>query len=115
LRRLAEFGDVGAGDERLTLADQHDGFDRAVVDGLLHALHDAGAQLLRQCVHRRIVQRKHADFAFDGEIDHGVDSHHQCVSQNDQPAMKIGPRRDRKPAADAAGCMRSVHSAGRAL
>ena len=38
LHRAAELGDVGAGDEGAALADQHDGLDGRIGDGLLEAL-----------------------------------------------------------------------------
>jgi hypothetical protein len=83
LRRLAELSDVGAGDEGLAFADQHDCFDRAVVGRFLHSFDDALADLLRQRVHRSGIDRENSDIAFDGEIGDGVDSPHQCVSHTE--------------------------------
>ena len=77
LRRLAELGDVGAGDERPAVADQHDGLDGGVGDRLLHAFDDAVAHLLRQRVHRRRIDGQHGDVALRGQIRNGIDGPHR--------------------------------------
>ena len=73
---LAELGDVGAGDEGLAVADQHDRLDRRVGDGGLEGALQPLADHGRQGVDRRRVQRDDADVAFHGEISDGVDRGH---------------------------------------
>ena len=48
LRRLAEFGDIGAGDEGAAGANQHDGLDGGVGHGLSDGIAKAGADVRRQ-------------------------------------------------------------------
>ena len=64
LRRLAEFGDVGARDEGLALADQHDGLHVRVVDRLLDAVGDAFAHRRRKRVHGWRIEGDDGDAAF---------------------------------------------------
>jgi hypothetical protein len=61
-RLAAELADVGAGDERPALADQHDR-RRAAVDGLRHALGEPLAHVPAQRVHGRVVDHDHGDVA----------------------------------------------------
>ncbi len=79
-RRLAELGDVGAGDERLAGAGQHDGLDRVVGDGLLDPRQDAGTDIGRQRVDRRRVDRQHGDAGVHGKVGDRIDGRHRCVS-----------------------------------
>ena len=74
--RLAEFGNVGAGDEGPPAADDHDGLDRAVRFRRLDAAFEAVADGLRQRVHRRGVDRDQRDLAVDGEVGDGIDGGH---------------------------------------
>ena len=57
LRRLAEFGDVGAGDEGAAGAGQHDRLHFRVRDRALHAFEDAAAHRGAQRFDRRTVDR----------------------------------------------------------
>ena len=77
-RGLAEFGNVSAGDERPSVADDDDRLDRAVRLRRFDASFEALADDLRQRVHWRGVDRNQRDFAFDRKVDdriyggHGV-------------------------------------------
>jgi len=75
-RGLAEFGNVGACDERPAVADDDDRLDRAVrfrrFDASLEALSDG----LRQSVHWRRVDRNQRDFAFDRKVNDRIDGGH---------------------------------------
>ena len=81
-RRLAELGDVGAGDERLAVADEHDRLGLRIGDGLADAVQDTDTHLLRQRVDGRIVDRQDRDVTVGGELDHGVDG---CHGRGDYP------------------------------
>ena len=76
LRRLAEFGDVGAGDEGAAFADEHDRFRVRVGDGLFEAARQSVAHGRRERVHRRRIQGEDGDLAVIGEVGHGVDGSH---------------------------------------
>jgi hypothetical protein len=77
LRRFAELGDVGAGDECPAVADQHYRLDGGVGDRLLHAFDDAVAHLLRQRVHGRRIDGQHGDVALRSQIRNGIDGPHR--------------------------------------
>jgi hypothetical protein len=79
-RRLAEFADIGAGDEGLAGADQHDRLDRIIGDGGLEAGFQPLAHRCRQCIHRRRVQGQDGDLAVDGEIGYRIDGCHGLPS-----------------------------------
>ena len=74
--RLAEFGNVGAGDERPPVADDDDRLDGAVpfrrFDAALEALSDG----LRQGVHWRRIDRDQRNFAFDRKVDDRIHGGH---------------------------------------
>ncbi len=72
----AEFGDVGAGDERLALADQHDGFDGWIGLRLLKALEQPVAHSSRQRIHWRRVERDDGDLAIVRKISDRIDGRH---------------------------------------
>src|ERR1700676_872678 len=61
LRRLAEFGDVGAGDEGAAGAGQHDRLHFRIGDRALDAIENAAADGRAQRVHRRTVDRDDGD------------------------------------------------------
>ena len=75
-RGLAEFGNVGAGDEGPPVADDNDRLDRAVRLGLLDAPIEAVADGLRQSVHRRRVDRDQRDFALNRKVGDRIDGGH---------------------------------------
>src|SRR6266478_4993593 len=70
--RLAEFGDVGAGDEGTAGAGQHDRLHFRIGDGALHAIEDAAPDRSAERVHRRIVDRDDCDHVLTLELDHFV-------------------------------------------
>ncbi len=72
LRRLAEFGDVGAGDEGAAGAGQHDRLHFGIGDRALHALQDTAADRGAQRVHGRTVDRDNGDHVMTLELDHFV-------------------------------------------
>ena len=72
LRRLAEFGDVGAGNEGAAGAGQHDRLDFGIGDGALDAIQDAAANGGAQRVHRGTVDRDNGDHVMTLELDHFV-------------------------------------------
>jgi hypothetical protein len=76
LRRLAELGDVGAGNERAPRARNHDRGDIAVRGGLLEAVAQALAHVLAERVDRRIVHGEHRDAAAAIEVDGLADGGH---------------------------------------
>ena len=81
---LAEFGDVGAGDEGSPCADDHDRLDGAVRFGRLDPLLEAVAHGLRQRVDRRRVDRDRRDVSVDREFGDGIDGGHgfpPCVGE----------------------------------
>ncbi len=63
--RLAEFGDVGAGDEGAPGADQHDRLDGGIGRRLRMPSRKPVAHLRRQRVHRRRIDRQDGDVALD--------------------------------------------------
>ena len=72
LRRLAEFGDVGAGDEGAACAGQHDRLNFRVRNRALHAFEDAAAYRRTQRVDRRTVDRDDGDDVMTLEFYHFV-------------------------------------------
>ena len=74
--RLAEFGDVGAGDEGASRTDDDDRLDRAVRLGRLDAALEPVANRLRQRVDRRRVDRDGRDVAVDRQFGDGIDRGH---------------------------------------
>lgn len=54
-RRLAEFGDVGTGEEGAPLAADHHGLDAVIAGSLGHRIGQSRAHRLAECVDRRIV------------------------------------------------------------
>src|SRR5438046_6502581 len=70
--RLAEFGNVGAGDEGAAGAGQNDGLHFRIGDGALHAIEDAAPDRSAERVHRRIVDRDDGDNVMTLELDHFV-------------------------------------------
>ena len=73
----AELGDVGAGDERAAVTDQHDGLDVGVGGGLGNAIADALAHVVAEGVDWRVVDDDQSDVAVGletnrlGECGHG--------------------------------------------
>jgi len=63
LRRLAEFADIGAGDEGLALADQHDRRDGGIGDGSLDAIDQTLPHGDAESVHGRVVDGEDGDGA----------------------------------------------------
>ncbi len=76
LRRLAEFGDVGAGEKGAPGAGDHDRLDGSVVARLAQRLGEPGADLVLQRVDRRVVDGDDRDSAVAAQIDAGVDIAH---------------------------------------
>ncbi|MDZ7645061.1 MAG: hypothetical protein U5K76_13110 [Woeseiaceae bacterium] len=76
LRRLAEFADVGSGDERAAVAAQHARVDAAVAVQRLKACHEPGPHRLRQGIDGRVIDGDHGDSAatFDFDDAHGLGS-----------------------------------------
>ena len=74
--RLAELGNVGAGDEGPPVADEDDRLDRAVRVSLPYAPIETVADGLRKRVHRRRVDRHQRDFVLDREVDDRIDGGH---------------------------------------
>src|SRR5205823_323373 len=68
-RRLAELGDVGAGDEGAPGAGDDDGADRRVGDRLGDAVTQPLAHVLAQRVDGRVVDGEHVDATAAIEID----------------------------------------------
>ena len=76
LRRLAEFGDVGAGEKGAPGAGDHHRLDSVVVAGLAQRLDEPGADFVLQRVDRRIIGGDDRDPALAAKIDAGVDIAH---------------------------------------
>ncbi len=72
LRRLAEFGDVGAGDEGAAAAGQHDRLHFRIGDRALDAFENTAADRGAQRIHRRAVDRDDGDHVMTLELDHFV-------------------------------------------
>ena len=72
LRRLAEFGDVGAGDEGAAAAGQHDGLHLGIGDRRLHAFENTAAHGGAQRVDGRTVDRDDGNDVTTLELDHFV-------------------------------------------
>ena len=70
LRRLAEFGDVGAGDEGAAGAGQDDALDRGIGDRGLDAFQNTAAHCGTQRIDRRTVDRDDPDFVMTLKLDH---------------------------------------------
>ena len=75
--RLAELGDVGAGDKGSPGANDHDRLDRVVRLCCLHASLQAVANRLGQRVDRRGVDRDGRDVSVDRELGDGIDGGHR--------------------------------------
>ena len=74
LRRLAELGDVGPGEERAPVAAYDDSLDRVVGQGGLDRLLEPGADRLAERVDGRVVRHddKHLAVAVSGDrVAHG--------------------------------------------
>ena len=71
-RRLAEFGDVGAGDKGAAAAGQNDRLHFRIGDRALDAFENAAADGGAQRVHRRAVDRDDGDDVMTLELDHFV-------------------------------------------
>ncbi len=69
LRRLAELGDIGAGDEGAAAAGQHDRLDAGIGNRFLHAIEDTAAYGGAQGIHGRAVHRDNADIAMTFELE----------------------------------------------
>ena len=74
--RLAELGDVGAGDEGAPGADQHDRLDRGIGRRLPHAVAQPVAHLRRQRVDGRRIDGQDGDVALHAEVGDGIDGGH---------------------------------------
>src|SRR5450432_3246489 len=72
LRRLAEFGDIGAGDKGAAAAGENDRLHFRIGYRLLDAVQDTAADGGAQRVHRRAVDRDDADHVMTLELDHFV-------------------------------------------
>src|SRR3982074_2384797 len=72
LRRLAEFGDVGAGDKGAAAAGQDDRLHFRIGDRGLDAIQNAAPYGGTQRIHRRTVDRDDGDDVIALEIDHFV-------------------------------------------
>ncbi|MGY3404390.1 hypothetical protein ACVWZV_000503 [Bradyrhizobium sp. GM5.1] len=70
LRRLAEFGDVGARDEGAAGTGQHDALDGGIGDRGLDALQNSATNRGAQRVDRRAVDRDDPDFVMTLKLDH---------------------------------------------
>ena len=70
LRRLAEFGDVGAGDEGAAGAGQHDRLHFRIGGGSFDGFKNAAANRRAERVHRRTVDRDNGDHVMTFELDH---------------------------------------------
>ena len=77
LGRLAEFADIGAGDEGAPATNQHDGVDIRILGEGVDAFFDAVTDGGRQGVYRRIVDREDTDaplYGADDSVGHGRSS-----------------------------------------
>ena len=79
--RLAEFGNVGAGDEGPAAADDDDRLDRGIRLRRLDAALEAVANGLRQRVHRRGIDRNQGDLAVDRKVGNRIDGGHWVFPQ----------------------------------
>ena len=86
-RRLAEFGNVGAGDEGAPGADEDDRLDGRVGLGRLDAPLQAVADGLRERVDRRRVDGDRRHVSVDGEIGDRIDGRHLISSLKRSRAM----------------------------
>ena len=111
LGRLAEFGNVGAGDEGAAVADQHDGLDRGVGRRLRDAGTEAVADVGGKRVDRRRVDRDHGDVAFAGEIGHGIDGGHFARSLCFPPVLYISSHNEIKGDGEVLSCRCSILTA----
>ena len=85
LHRLAEFGDVGAGNESASCASDHDGGRRLVVAQPGERIMERTAHGKRQRIHRRIVDGDDGDAAAMRDADLGLgclDVGHRLASSN---------------------------------
>ncbi len=76
-RPATELRDVGAGDERATTADEHDGRGRRIGDGGLEPFEQAVAHVEAQRVDRRRIEGDDGDIAVESEVGDLVDSGHE--------------------------------------
>ena len=81
---LAEFTDVGAGDEGLALTDDQQGLHGRIGRGLFHGGQQTGAHGLTQCIDGGVVDADHQHLAIEAGLDHrsGVVGTHARVSGN---------------------------------
>ena len=101
LRRLAELGDVGAGEEGAPGAGDDDRLDCRVVAGLAQRFGEPGAHFVLQRIDRRVVDGDDRDLAVPPEIDARVDVAHAAsrpvrvkgCSRNRPPPTRSGERR----------------------
>ncbi len=80
--RLAEFGDVGAGDEGAAGADQHDRLGGGIGRRLGDAIAQRVAHPRRKRIDRRRVDGQDGDVAFHAEIGDSVDGGHEHSSRS---------------------------------
>ena len=90
LRRLAEFGDVGAGEKGAPGAGDHHGVDRRVIARPAQRLDEACPHFVLQRIDRRIVDGDDRNPALLPQIDAGVDIAHArapiCPGPETNPA-----------------------------
>ncbi len=90
LRRLAEFGDVGAGEKGAPGAGDHHGVDRRVIAHPAQRLDEACPHFVLQRIDRRIVDGDDRNPALLPQIDAGVDIAHArapiCPGPETNPA-----------------------------
>src|SRR6202790_4328672 len=72
LRRFAEFGDVGAGDEGAAIAGQDDRLHFRIGDGAFDAFENTAADGGAQRIHRRVVHCDDGNDVITLELDHFV-------------------------------------------
>src|SRR5437764_1210922 len=70
LRRLAAFGDVGAGDEGAAGAGEHDRLHFRIGGGAFDGFEDAATNCRAQGVHRRAIHGDNGDHVLTFELDH---------------------------------------------
>ena len=74
-----ELGDIGSGDEGAAFTDQHDRLGCRVSTGGLEALEQTLADLGRQGIHRRRIERDDGNIAIHRKVSHRVDGGHLRV------------------------------------
>ncbi|MNN57660.1 hypothetical protein D3C81_1726580 [compost metagenome] len=75
-QRLAELGDIGAGNEGLAGTGQHDALHRRIGDAALDPLQDAGAHGCGQRIDGWRIDGQHGDIAVHGQAGDCVDGGH---------------------------------------